>query len=445
MNGQVRMTEGNIAGHIIRFALPLFLGNLFQQLYNTADSLIVGKMLGESALAAVSSVGTLTFLMIGFFQGVFIGAGVVISKYFGAKDTKNMRRAIHTTVLFGVLAGLFLTVFGITVSPVLLRWMKTPAEVFPESVSYCTVYFAGSLTFVMYNAFMGIMQAVGDSRHPLYYLIVSSCLNVVLDIAFIAYFNGGVGSAALATVISQLFSVFLCMWRLLRIDTDYRVRLREIRFDRRMLSQVIRIGLPTGVQNSIIGFANVIVQADINAFGTMAVAGCGAYLKIEGFAFLPVTSFTAAITTFVGQNLGAKEYDRSKRGSRFGIICSLLIAEVIGILIYTLAPYLIGAFTDEPQAIAYGVLKARTSSLFYFLLAATHCLSAVLRGSGKSMVPMLTMLVCWCVIRVAFLMIMVPITGTIDVVNWVYPLTWSLSTVFLTFYYIRADWIHGLE
>lgn len=445
MDGQVRMTEGNIAGHMVKFAVPLFLGNLFQQLYNTADSLIVGNMLGEQALAAVSSVGNLIFLMIGFFQGVFIGAGVVISKYFGAKNTSDMRRAIHTTILFGLMAGAFLTLFGTILSPTLLSWMKTPADVLPEAVSYCTVYFAGSLSFVMYNACMGIMQAVGDSRHPLYYLIISSCINVVLDIAFIAFFDGGVSSAALATVLSQLISVILCAVRLMRINADYRISLKEIRFDKKMLSQVIKIGLPTGVQNSIIGFANVIVQSNINAFGTMAVAGCGAYTKIEGFAFLPVTSFTAAITTFVGQNLGAGEYDRAKRGSRFGIICSLLIAEVIGVIIYTLSPYLIAGFTDEPEALAYGVLKAHTASLFYFLLAATHCLSAVLRGSGKSMVPMLTMLVCWCVIRVAFLFIMVPITGTIDVVNWVYPLTWFLSTVFLTFYYIKADWIHGLE
>lgn len=445
MDGQMRMTEGSIAGHMIRFAVPLFFGNLFQQLYNTADSLIVGNMVGESALAAVSSTGNLIFLLIGLFQGIFLGAGVVISKYFGAKDRQNMERAIHTTFLLGIISGVFLTAFGTLMSPVILRWMDTPADVMSEAVSYVTVYFAGSLAFVMYNACTGIMQAVGDSRHPLYYLIISSCVNVVLDIVFIAVFDRGVEAAAFATVLSQLLSVVLCTAKLMRVKADYRLQIRKIRFDGKMMIQVIRIGLPTGMQNSIIGFANVIVQSNINAFGTMAVAGCGAYSKIEGFAFLPVTSFTAAITTFVGQNLGGGEYERAKRGSRFGICCSILIAEIIGVIIYTLSPVFIAAFTDDPEAITFGVDKSHICALFYCLLAASHCLSAVLRGAGKSAVPMFTMLACWCVIRVSFLMIMVPLTKSIDVVNWVYPLTWTLSTIVLTVYFFKADWVHGLE
>ena len=445
MDGQVRMSEGSIAKRIMLFALPLFLGNLFQQLYNTADSLIVGNMLGNDALAGVTSTGSLIYLLIGFFQGIFLGAGVVIAMFFGSRDTSSMRKAIHTTLAFALAAGTFLTVAGMLLSPTLLGWMDTPRDAFDLAVDYVRTYFAGSLGFVLYNACMGIMQAVGDSRHPLYYLIISSLTNIVLDIAFIALFDGGVASAALATIISQFLSVFLCLFRLMRIDADYRVSVKELRFDRKMLPMIISYGLPSGIQNSIIGFANVIVQSNINAFGTMATAGCGAYSKIEGFAFLPVTSFTAAITTFVGQNIGAREYERAKKGSVFGIFCSIALAEIIGVLIFLLARPLIAAFTDEKDAIAFGVQKSHTCAMFYCLLAASHCISAVLRGAGKAKVPMGTMLVCWCIIRVAFLEITVPLTNSISVVNWVYPLTWLLSTVFLTFYYLKVDWLHAME
>ena len=286
------------------------------------------------------------------------------------------------------------------------------------------------------------MQAVGDSKHPLYYLIISSLTNVVLDIILITVFDMGVDGAALATVISQLLSVVLCAVRLLRTKEDYRVSLKFIRMDFPMLREIISYGIPAGVQNSVIGFANVIVQSNINAFGAMAVAGCGAYSKIEGFVFLPITSFVIALTTFISQNLGAKEYDRAKKGARFGILCAVLISALIGVITYITAPLCIRAFTREPEAIAFGVQKARTCSVFYALLAATHSISAVLRGAGKSVVPMMTMLIVWCVIRVLFLIVFVPIFHDIAVVNWVYPLTWFISTTFLLFYYKKSDWLH---
>ena len=298
---------------------------------------------------------------------------------------------------------------------------------------------------VMYNSFSGIMRSVGDSRTPLYYLVISSMLNVVLDLILVAALSMGVAGAALATILSQFVSALLCLRRLLRTPESHRVVLREIRFERETLGLIVRYGLPTGMQNSVIAIANVVVQANVNAFGTMAVAGCGAYSKIEGFAFLPITSFQMALTTFVGQNLGAREYARAKKGARFGILCSLLAAELIGVSIYLAAPYLIGAFTSEPEAVAFGVGKARICSVFFFLLAASHCLSAVLRGAGKASVPMLAMLLFWCVVRVSFLTLAVPRWNTIDTVNWVYPLTWLLSTIFLIVYYIRADWLHSFE
>ena len=438
-----RMTEGPIGQKIIRFALPLFLGNLFQQLYNTADTLIVGNLLGNNALAAVSSCGSLIFLLISFFGGLAAGAGVVIARYYGARDRENLQDAVHTTLAFGLTAGLILTAVGTLLAPQILVWMDTPPEVLPRSVTYVRIYFAGSMSMVLFNACMGIMQAVGDSQHPLGYLILSSILNVILDIVLIAVFRFGVGAAAFATILSQFVSVILCLCRLLRVEEEYRVSLRKIRFHGRMLRLIVRYGRPSGVENSIIALCNLVVQSSIHASRPMAMAGCGAYTKVEGFAFLPITSFTMALTTFVSQNLGAEELERTRRGARFGIFCSVAIAEIIGVVIYAAAPLLITAFTDEPEAIAFGVDKARICALFYGLLALSHCISAVLRGAGRAVVPMVTMLVFWCAVRVAFLMVMVPIFRTIAVVNWVYPLTWSLSSVALVIYYWRADWLHG--
>ena len=440
-----RLTEGPIGQQMIRFAMPIFLGNLFQQLYNTADTLIVGNLLGSQALAAVSSSGSLIFLLIGLFNGIGAGSGVVIARFFGAQDEDRLSKSIHTTLAIALVSALLMTAGGVLLSPQILVWMDTPKEVMPEAVSYLQVYFAGAIGMVMYTSCMGIMQALGDSRHPLYYLIFSSILNVVLDIIFIAVFDGGVGSAALATIISQLMSVVLCMARLMRQEGAARVRLRKIGFDREMTALILRYGLPSGLQNSVIAIANVVVQSHINAFGEMAMAGSGAYTRVEGFAFLPVTSFTMALTTFVSQNLGAKEYERAKKGARYGMLCSMSIAEFIGVVMFVFAPVILRAFTDEQVAIDYGVEKARICALFYCLLAYSHCVSAVLRGAGHSVAPMVVMLVVWCFIRMSILWIFVPILQTIAIVNWVYPITWSISSAILLVYYLAVDWVHGFQ
>lgn len=438
------MTQGPIWKRITYFALPIFLGNLFQQMYNTADSLIVGNFLGKNALAAVSSTGSLIFMLIGFLSGIAIGAGVVISRYFGGNKLEEMSKAVHTTVAFGLVAGVVMTAVGVGLSPQILRWMDTPENVMYNSQLYLSIYLMGSLGSVMYNACVGIMQAVGDSRHPLYYLIVSSVVNVVLDLFFIAVLGMGVDGAAWATIIAQYVSAIMCLWRLLRVKDNYRVELRKIRFHWDMLKRVVRFGLPSGVQNSIIAIANVVVQSNINHFGDAAMAGVGAYSKIEGFGFLPITSFTMAMTTFVGQNLGAGQIERTKRGARFGTITSVILAELIGVAVFIFAPQLIAAFDTSPDVIAYGVDKARTSVLFYCLLAFSHAMASILRGAGKAVVPMFVMMICWCIIRVSFLAIAVPLTGSIQMVYWVYPLTWFLSSVTFLWYYRRMDWNRNL-
>lgn len=444
-NKGTRLLEGSIWKGIVSFAIPLFLGNLFQQLYNTVDSLIVGNFLGSDALAAVSSTGSLIFLLVGFFNGIAMGAGVVISKFFGARDYENLKKAVHTDVAFGLVAGLILMVVGMVLAPQILVLMGTPESVLPNSIAYLRTYFAGSLAFVMYNIVMGILQAVGDSKHPLYYLIFSSIVNVVLDLLFVGAFQWGVGSAALATILSQAASAIMCFVRLVRTKDIYQVHLREIRFHSQILKQIIRIGLPSGLQNSLISIGNIVVQTNINKFGVMAVAGCGAYSKIEGFAFLPITCFAMSLTTFIGQNLGARQYDRAKKGAKFAILCSISLAELVGVIVYFTIPYLAAAFDSSREVVAVATKQAHTEALFYFLLAFSHCIAGIMRGAGKSTVPMFTMLASWCLIRITYITIVVRLIPKIQVIFWAYPLTWSISSIIFLIYFLKADWIHNFE
>lgn len=439
------LTEGPIGKRIVLFAIPLFLGNLFQQFYNIADSLIVGNFVGSEGLAAVSSSGSLIFLMVGFFSGIAIGAGVLISRYFGARDYQSMQTAIHTQIAWSIVASLILTVVGVIATPQILKLMGTPENVLPNSIIYFRIYFLGSLAVVLYNAGMGILQAIGDSKRPLYYLILSSVVNIVLDLLLVGYLELGVGAAAFATVVSQFVSAALCMWRLMRTKDVYRVEWRKIRIDGKMLKRILQIGLPSGMQNSIISFANIIVQSNINAFGDMAMAGCGVYSKVEGFAFLPITSFAMALTTFVGQNIGAGQYERVKKGAKFGILCSISLAELIGIGMFFFMPYLVQLFDRNPEVIAYGSLQATTECLFFFLLAYSHCVAGILRGAGKSAIPMLVMLACWCIIRISYITVAVHLIPDIQMIFWAYPLTWSLSSLCFFIYYKKADWLHYLD
>lgn len=429
------MTEGKISKSIVLFAIPIFLGNLFQQLYNIVDSLVVGNVLGKEALAAVTSTGSLIFLIIGFLGGIFVGSGVIISRYFGAKDLDHLKVAVHTTITFSLLAGVGVTIIGMLGTPFFLKLMGTPEDVMPDAISYLRIYFAGGISMVVYNACIGVFQAVGDSKRPLYYLITAAIINTVLDIIFVAYLGMGVGGAAFATTIAQTICALLAIVRLTRVDGPHKLRLKELKMNPGMLRRLLKIGIPSGIQNSVIAFANVIVQSNINAFGSMAMAGNGSYIKIEGFAFIPITSFSMALTTFVGQNLGAKKFDRVKKGSKFGLMTGLIIAESIGIVIWIFAPIFVSFFNTNPEVVAAGVLRARIISLFYFLLAASHLLAGILRGLGKTKIPMIVMLMFWCIIRIIYVTIMVHFIPDIRVIFWAYPITWSLSTIAFILYY----------
>lgn len=439
------MTVGTPWKLIASFALPVFLSQLFQQFYNTIDSLVVGRVHGTEALAAVSSSGTLIFLMISFFVGTSMGAGIVISKYYGARDYERVSRAVHTNICLGIICGVILTIIGVVLTPTFLRWMGTDPDVMPDATAYFRYYFAGAIAIVLYNNCKGVMNALGDSRRPLYYLIISSVTNVLLDLLFIAVFRWGVWAAAFATTLSQALSVVLCIIHLSKKGTLYQLQLSKLRIDKESLGEIVRYGLPAGVQNSVIGFANVIVQTNINSFTKIATAAYGTYAKIEGFAFLPITSFTMALTTFTGQNLGAGLYDRAKKGSRFGIISAVVLAEAIGLVIWLAAPFLIGLFSDDPAVIELGTKQARIESLFFCLLAFSHAVAAVCRGAGKVFVPMSVMLAIWCVLRITYITIMMHYVHEIQYIYWAYPITWGISSIIYLFYYLFADWIHGFD
>ena len=443
--GTRNMTVGSVRRVIVSFALPIFLSQLFQQLYNTADSLIVGNLLGKQALAAVSSSASLIQLLTALMIGIALGAGVVISRYFGAEDYDTLSRAIHTTAAFGIVAGAALTVLGVLLSPALLRWMGTAPDVMENSVIYFRNYFLGSMAVMLYNVFTGIMNALGDSRRPLYYLMLSSALNVVLDLLFIGVFHLGVGSAAVATVISQAVSALLSFLHLRKPGTIFQLRLHKLRFYPGLMPEIIRMGLPTGVQNSVIALANVLVQSYINSFGSDAMAACGTYAKLQGFGFLPITSFALALTTFVSQNLGAKQYARARQGARFGILSTVIMAEIIGVLMVIFAVPMAKLFNSDPEVVRIAVSQTRIENLFFFLLAFSHAVAGVCRGAGRATVPMLVMLSSWCVFRIIFISIAMRILRDIRVLFWCYPLTWAISSAIFLVYYLKSDWVHGFE
>lgn len=439
------LTEGSIWKSMLIFAFPVLLSNLLQLFYDTFDAWTVGHFLGDAALAAVSSSSSLIFLLVGFCNGLSLGAGVVIARHFGAKNTDALHNAIHTAIAFGLTAGLVLTALGIAFTPTILRWMDTPADVLPLSIQYFRFYFCGAVFVVMYNMCVGILHAVGDSRHPLYYLMISCSVNVVLDLFFVGFLRLGVGAAAVATTISQGLSAVLCCIHLLRTREVYRLYPSQVRFYWESLKDIVRIGFPSGVQNSMISIANVVVQSSINGFGSAAMAGCGAHTKLEGFAFLPVVCFSQALSTFVSQNLGAKQHGRVKKGIVFGVACGILMAESYGIFAYFFAPHLIRIFNDAPAVVEFGSMHMRTISLFYFLMAFSHCMAAVFRGAGKASVPMYTMLAFWCVVRILYIRLSLPIVNELTTVSWAYPITWLCSSIVFLIYYNKSHWIEQAE
>lgn len=435
------MTEGNIWKLLIIFSIPLILGNLLQQMYNTADSIIVGNFVGSNGLAAVGSGTALINLIIAFSQGAAVGAGVIVSQNLGARDKQKTKLAVHTAMCIAIILGVILSAIGVIFSRDLLVWMKTPKSVLKVSVLYLQIYCGGLIFNVIYNMATGILNAAGNSKRPLIYLAIASVTNIILDLVFIKALKWGVKGAAIATDISQALSCVLAVGYLLRVNSDYKLIVKELKIHGNTAKQIIRVGLPTAIQNMVISFSNVLVQSSVNSYGATAMAGYAAYLKIDGFNILPVLSISMAVTTFTGQNVGAKKPDRIKKGMWNALIMGVVYTVIIGVVILLTSHTVLGLFTKDNEVITYGQLAMKYFCPFYFLLGILNILAGTVRGAGKGVPPMLILLFSMCIFRILWIKIALPFYSTIDGVFILYPISWFVGMVLMVIYTKFGKWL----
>lgn len=439
------MTEGSVVKNILFFSVPLILGNLLQQLYNTVDSIIVGNYVGSNALAAIGSSTSLVYLLIAFSQGVSVGAGVVISQRLGQRNKKGVQVSVHTALALAGILGIILTVGGILFSKEILLWMNTPEEVLTDAVTYLRLYSAGMVFNVIYNMAAGILNAAGNSRRSLGYLAIASVTNLILDLVFIVGMKMGIAGAAIATNIGQMISCLLAIWFLVRTQTDYKVYLNKIKIHKSTAGLIIKIGLPTGFQNMVISLSNILVQSSVNSFGANAIAGFGAYMKVDGFNVLPVTSFGMAATTFVGQNFGAGKLERVKRGMWMTLGIGILYTIITGVLLLTFSETIMQLFSHDPAVIAYGQQAMRFFCPFYWVLSILHALSGTVRGTGKSIPPMVVLLISLCLFRVLWVQFVMPNIALIEGIFMLYPISWTIGSGLMILYTWKGQWLIDYE
>ena len=434
----VDMTSGNIVRHIFSFALPLLVGNIFQQLYNTVDTWVVGNFVSNEAFSAVGTVGPIINMLIGFFMGLSAGAGVVISQYYGAKREEDVSRAVHTSVVMTLIIGVIFTFIGIGMTPIMLRLMKTPPEVLPESSAYLTIYFSGLMGLMLYNIGSGILRAVGDSQRPFYFLVVCAILNTVLDLLFVLVFHMGVEGVALATILSQGVSAILVMITLLRTGGCIRLSVKKLRLHFDMLSKIVRVGIPAALQMAVTAFSNIFVQSYINYFGADCMSGWTAYAKVDQLLFLPMQSISLASTTFVGQNLGRNQPERARQGVSVALKMALCATVIMMIPLLIFAAPIVGFVNDKPQVIEYGAMLLRWMSPFYVLCCFNQIYSGALRGAGNTKAPTIIMLSSFVLFRQIYLYVMSGICNEIIPIAMSYPAGWLLCSSLTTLYYHKV-------
>ncbi len=446
------MTAGSILGHLIAFSVPLLLGNIFQMLYNTVDSIVVGNFVGKEALAAIGSTTMIVNIMIFFFNGFSVGGGVVISRFFGARREDRLHKAVETSMAVTFLFGIFFTFAGIRLVPLMLRFMSTPEDVFEEALVYLQIYFAGSLGLLIYNMGSGILRAVGDTKRPLYFLVFTSILNTVLDLVFVIVFGWGIAGAAIATILSQFLSAVLILVVLTRTHEIYRLSWRDLSIDWPILGQIMAIGLPAGIQSMITSVSNVFVQSYINGFGSSCMAGWSCYNKLDSFIFLPINSIGQASTTFVSQNIGAGSRERANQGTVRSLQLALGITAAIATVMVIFAPAATSLFTRDASVIAFGTLFLRLNTYFLLFNTVNHVLAGALRGRGDSRGPMVCMLSCFVAVRQIYLFIISRIAYTPALIGFGYPVGWMTCCAAELIYYMvrfgrwsKKEAMNGLE
>ena len=433
------ITQNTIWKELLKYFFPILLGTFFQQLYNIVDAGIVGHVVGDVGLAAVGGTSmTIINLFLGFFVGLGSGATVVVAQHYGAEDAAGTRRAVHTVMAISLAAGAALMVAGTLLGRTMLIWMDTPADVLDSAALFLRVYFLGILSVLTFNIGSGILRAVGDSRRPLIYLLIGSLVNISLDLVLVVWLKLGVMGAALATLTAQTCAAALLIIRLMRVDDCYRLRLREIGFDRAVLRDAFRIGLPSGFQSTMYGISNVLIQGGVNGFGTQTMAAWAAYSKIDAMFWMTINAFGISVTTFVSQNFGARKMDRVRKSVRTGYLMAMLTALAISGLVYTFAEPFLRLFSPDDGVVRTGAALIREVTPLYFTYVSIEILSGSLRGMGESLVPMLMTVVGICVLRLVWLYAVFPRFGTMQSLVFGYPVTWAATSVMFIFYYLRV-------
>ena len=435
----VDMTEGNILRHIIAFALPLLVGNLFQQLYNTVDTWVVGNFVNNEAYSAVGTVGPIINMLTGFFLGLSSGAGVVISQYYGAKQHDKVQETVHTAILMTLILGVLFTVIGISMIPLMLKLIKMPDTVTGEATTYLTIYFAGIMGLMLYNIGAGILRAVGDSKRPFYFLVVCALLNTVLDLLFVLVFHMGVAGVALATILSQSISAILVMVTLMRSDNCIRLDLRKLKIHMPMLKKIFKVGIPAALQMAITGFSNIFVQSYINFFGENCMSGWTTYSKVDQLLFQPMQSISLASTTFVGQILGKNLVQRAKKGVTVSMLIAVASTVVLMLPVMLFAPQIVAFFNSEPAVVDCGAMLLRWLSPFYVLCCFNQIYSGALRGAGNTRAPMIIMLASFVAFRQVYLFAMSRIWNEIIPIGMSYPAGWLLCSLLTVIYYRKVQ------
>ena len=437
-----QITEGVIWKQLLAFFFPILFGTFFQQLYNTTDAIVVGNFVGKQALAAVGGpASTLINLLVGFFTGLSSGATVVISQFYGAKHKDDVRKAVHTSIALSIAGGAVIMVLGIAFAGVALRAMNTPEDIMGMSLTYMRIYFLGVIPSLIYNMGSGILRAVGDSKRPLYFLIASTLTNIVLDLFFVLVLRMGVAGVAIATSLSQVSSAAMVMYALMKTDDMYRLYLREIRFSPSILSAIIRIGLPAGLQSTMYSVSNLIIQASINSFGTDTIAAWTAYSKVDGMFWMIMSAYGVSITTFAGQNFGAGKYDRIHKSVRVCIGMSAFTSVLLSAIVLAGGRFFLGLFTDDPGVADIGMSIIHVIAPTYITYICIEILGGTARGCGDSIIPMLLTCFGVCVLRVIWILGIVPIHRDLATVAFSYPLTWTVTSVMFIVYYLRGNWL----
>lgn len=432
------MTQGVIWKQILYFAVPMAIGLLFQQLYNTVDTIVVGQFVGKEALAAVGSTGSIINMLVGLCAGLSTGASVIISQCYGAHDNERLHDAVHTTIVLTFILCVIATVVGLAIVPAMLRLMDTPDDVIDLARVYLNIYFAGVTGLLIYNMGSGILRAVGDSRRPLYFLCFSALTNIVLDLLFVIQFKMGVAGVAYATIISQFLSALLVLYTLTRTDAAYGIQWKHLRINRGMLGRIMAVGFPSGIQQAITSFSNVFVQSYINYFGSACMAGWSSYNKLDAYILIPVQSIALAATTFVGQNYGANQLERARKGVRQTLLMSLTVTVLLSVLVIFCARPLLRLFTPDQEVIDYGVRFITLISPFYFTICFNQIYSGALRGVGNANAPMVIMLLSFVAFRQIYLFTNRMLGNSFVGMSLAYPMGWVVCSALLIICYRRS-------